>query len=131
MLLQFVRNLTENIFLTDKVFCQSRTVTHIIVTYLVLMVDKFIKAGKPFLLNGFHFIADRRTLQFQHHAAVGVDFPEWRIAVQIKRQLIVGNLNLFFMFHTEFFLDFPKIHRAVEPVARVTIVLVMVRLCIV
>ena len=76
-------------------------------------------------------IADRRTLQFKHHAAVGVDFPEWRIAVQIKRQLIVGNLNLFFMFHTEFFLDFPKIHRAVEPVARVTIVLVMVRLCIV
>ena len=81
MFQQFVRNLTKNIFFTDKVFCQSCTVTHIIVAYLVLVVDKFLEAGKPFLLNGFHFIADRRTLQFQHHAAVGVDFPKWHITV--------------------------------------------------
>lgn len=81
VLLQFVRNLTKYVFLTDKVFCQSCTVTYIIVAYLVFVVDKFLEAGKPFLLNGFHFIADRRTLQFKHHAAVGVDFPERRIAV--------------------------------------------------
>ena len=81
MFQQFVGNLTEHIFLTDKVFCQCRTVTHIMVAYLVLMVDKFIKAGKPFLLNGFHFIADRCTLQFKHHAAVGIDFPKRHIAV--------------------------------------------------
>ena len=81
MFQQFVWNLTENGFLTDKIFCQCRTVTHVIIAYLVLMVNKFIKAGKPFLLNGFHFIVDRRTLQFQHHAAVGVDFPKWHITV--------------------------------------------------
>ena len=62
VLLQFVRNLTEYVFFTDKVFCQSRTVTYIIVAYLVLMVDKFLETGKLFLLNGLHFIADRRTL---------------------------------------------------------------------
>lgn len=48
VLLQFVRNLTENIFLSDKVFCQICTVTHIIVTYLVLMIDKFIKLENHF-----------------------------------------------------------------------------------
>ena len=118
-------------FLTDKVFCKSRTVTHIIIAYLVLVVDKFLETGKPFLLNGFHFIADRRTLQFKYHAAVGVDFPKGHITVYIKGQLIVSNLNLFFMFNTELLSDFLKIHRTVEPVARVTVVLVMIRFCIV
>ena len=126
-----MRNFTENIFLTDKVFCQCRTVTHIIVAYLALVVDKFLKAGKPFLLNVFHFIANGCTLQFKHHATVGVDFSERHITVQVKRHLIVCNLNLFLMLNAEFLSDFFKIHKAVEPVARVTVVLVMVRFCIV
>ena len=92
VLLQFVGNLTEDTFLADKVFCQCRTVSHVIIAYFVLMVDKFIKPVKPSLYDGLHFVADRRTLHFLYHAAFYVDFPQGHFTVYLKRQLIISYL---------------------------------------
>ena len=132
MLLQFMGNLTEDTFLTDKVFCQCRTVSHIIIAYLVLVVDKFIKPVKPSLYDGFHFIADRRALHFLYHAAFCVDFPQGHFTVYFKRQLIIGYFQLFFILHAQSFFHFLQIHRAVEPAASIPLDLVVtVRLGIV
>lgn len=104
-------------------------VLHRIAAYLVFVVDKFCKAGKPPFFYRIHFIIEGRSLHFLYHPAKGVDFPEPCVALQWKRQLIVFNFDFFLTLNAKTFPDFLKIHRTGKPCPRVFLKILMVKPC--
>ena len=120
---------SKYLYLLHQITGEGFPVLNRITAYLVFVVDKFRKAGKPPLLYHIHFIIEGRSLHFLYHPAKGVDFPEPCVALQWKRQLIVFNFDFLLTLNPKTFPDFFKIHGAGKPCPRIFLKILMVKPC--
>ena len=84
---------SEYLNLLYQITGEGFPVLYRIIAYLVFVVDKFRKAGKPPLLYHIHFIIEGRSLYFQYHPAKGVVLPEEFIPIAEETGMI-GELSM-------------------------------------